>query len=156
MHSCVVSLGSQSLRLTLWQMPFAQLVTNEDLKLAGERPTVPHVLTESLPDWPVSIVLPEDLPNYSCKGLRVLVLCSDLGKSFIEIPRWVLSKFVVIMLPNFAVQPEKRYGFARVAFVSGDSTSWQGLHDVSAVQQAVGFVVSHITDYHAEDYVVIV
>ncbi len=74
---------------------------------------VSHLLKKSLPEWPVSIVLPKELPNYSCEGLRVLVLCSDLGNSFIEIPTWVLSKFVVVMLSNYSAIPEKRYGFAR-------------------------------------------
>ena len=116
----MVSLGSPSLRTTFWQMPFARNVTNEDLELAGERPFVFHLLKNSLPDWPVSIVLPEDLPTLSCEGLRVLVLCSDLGNSFIEIPTWVLSQFVVVMLSNYSAKPEKRYGFARDAYVSGD------------------------------------
>jgi hypothetical protein len=155
-HATVASLESPRLRATLWQMPFPQCVTNEDLQLAGERPFVPHRLQMSLPDWPVSIVLPKEVPLYSCEGLRVLVLCSDLSDNFIEIPTWVHSEFVVVMLSNYSAKPERRYGFAIDEYVSGDSASWEGRHDTDAVYQAIGFVVSLITTYHAEDYVVVV
>ena len=135
MHATVASLESPRLRATLWQMPFPQHVTSQDVQLAGERPLVPHRLQMSLPDWPVSIVLPKELPSYSCEGLRVLVLCSDLGDNFIEIPPWAHSRFVVVMLCNYSVKSERRHGFAMNDYVSGDSASWEGPHDTDAVYQ---------------------
>ena len=131
-----------------------RVISERDMAAATERPCVPHALSQALPQWPVMLLLdvgPEkDTP---VRGKRILVLCSDLGNTVVEVPQHVLRSCVCLLIENFLPKNLKRYGFGVVPFRRGQEATWHCASEEIAIWQALSFIKSLIVHHGALEHV---